>query len=75
MRKGLARLALMSIVSILKRLTSACSFTAMVQAGLKEAGVSGAKLGLVRHEPEVDFPVAVGAHPFLKVCAVQFATT
>ena len=49
------------------------SFTAMVQAGLKEVGVTGAKLGAVRHEPEMDFPVAPGAQPFLKVCAVRFA--
>jgi 23S rRNA (cytosine1962-C5)-methyltransferase len=49
------------------------SFTAMVKEGLELAGVKGAKLGAVRHEPEADFPVAVGAQPFLKVCAVRFA--
>jgi 23S rRNA (cytosine1962-C5)-methyltransferase len=48
------------------------SFTAMVQAGLEQCGIRGAKLGAVRHEPEVDFPVATGAQPFLKVCAVRF---
>jgi 23S rRNA (cytosine1962-C5)-methyltransferase len=48
------------------------SFSAMVRAGLKQAGVTGAPLGPVRHEPEVDFPVAAGARPFLKVCPVRF---
>jgi 23S rRNA (cytosine1962-C5)-methyltransferase len=49
------------------------SFTAMLRAGLEQAGVSGARLGSVRHEPELDFPVAAGAQPFLKVCPVRFA--
>ena len=51
------------------------SFTAMVQAGLKEAGITGAKLGEIRHEPEIDFPVATGAQPFLKVCNVRFGVS
>jgi 23S rRNA (cytosine1962-C5)-methyltransferase len=49
------------------------SFTAMVKAGLEQAGVNSAKLGQVRHEPEVDFPVAPSAQPYLKVVPVRFA--
>ena len=42
------------------------------KTGLEQAGVKGAKPGQVRHEPVVDFPVAPGAHPFLKVVPVRF---
>ena len=51
------------------------TFTALVQAGLEQAGARGARLGGVRHEPEADFPVAAGEQPFLKVCPVRFAAS
>jgi 23S rRNA (cytosine1962-C5)-methyltransferase len=37
-------------------------------------GLSGARAKIVRveHEPAIDFPVAPGAQPYLKVCIVQF---
>ena len=50
------------------------SFTVMLQEGLNQADAAGAKVGRVRHEPEIDFPVAVGEQPFLKVCAIRMAT-
>jgi 23S rRNA (cytosine1962-C5)-methyltransferase len=48
------------------------SFTAMLEEGLTEAGVTGAQLGPLRHEPAIDFPLAPREQPYLKVCKIQF---
>jgi 23S rRNA G2069 N7-methylase RlmK/C1962 C5-methylase RlmI len=45
-------------------------FVSRVREGL--AGVA-AKIIETRHEPDLDFPVAEGMMPFLKVCVVKFA--
>ncbi len=31
-----------------------------------------AKIAETRHEPDLDFPVAPGAQPYLKVCVAEF---
>ena len=45
------------------------AFVSRVRAGL--AGVA-AKIIATRHEPDLDFPVASGAQPYMKVCTVKF---
>jgi 23S rRNA (cytosine1962-C5)-methyltransferase len=47
------------------------SFLAQLRAGLDAAGREGAQLGPLRHEPALDFPVAAGERPYLKLCRVQ----
>ena len=47
------------------------SFVAQLRAGLDAAGANGARLGPVEHEPALDFPVAAGEKPYLKLCRVQ----
>jgi 23S rRNA G2069 N7-methylase RlmK/C1962 C5-methylase RlmI len=47
------------------------SFVAQLRAGLAKAGVPGARLGPVEHEPTLDFPVAPGAEPYLKICRAK----
>jgi 23S rRNA (cytosine1962-C5)-methyltransferase len=44
-------------------------FVSRVREGL--AGVA-ARITETRHEPDLDFPVAPGAQPYLKVCVVKF---
>jgi 23S rRNA (cytosine1962-C5)-methyltransferase len=46
------------------------SFKARVQEGLE--GVPG-RILQTAHEPEIDFPVAPGASPYLKICLVKMA--
>jgi 23S rRNA (cytosine1962-C5)-methyltransferase len=53
------------------RSLAARAFTGQLRAGLAEAGMPGAKLGPVAHEPALDFPVAAGEQPYLKVCRVS----
>jgi 23S rRNA (cytosine1962-C5)-methyltransferase len=53
------------------RSLSTRSFIAQLRAGLAEAGVPGASLGPVEHEPALDFPVAPGAEPYLKICRIK----
>jgi len=48
------------------------TFLAQLRAGLAEAGAAGARLGPVQHEPTLDFPVAAGEQPYLKICRVTF---
>ena len=44
-------------------------FVSRVREGLR--GVA-AKISETRHEPDLDYPVAPGASPYLKVCVVKF---
>jgi 23S rRNA (cytosine1962-C5)-methyltransferase len=52
-----------------RRLTTK-AFAAQLHAGLAQASATGAKLGPVEHEPELDFPVAAGEAAYLKICRV-----
>ncbi len=52
---------------------SLASFKAKVRAGLNEAGTS-ARLIHLWHEPEIDFPVAPGEKPYLKIGVAQMQT-
>ena len=47
------------------------SLVAQLRAGLVGAGVEGARQGPVEHEPTIDFPVASGEEPYLKICRVK----
>jgi 23S rRNA (cytosine1962-C5)-methyltransferase len=57
------------------RSLSTQTFVAQLRAGLAEAGAMGANLGPVQHEPALDFPVAAGEQPYLKICRVTLANT
>jgi len=46
------------------------TFVAQLRSGLAQAGASAAKLGPVQHEPALDFPVAAGEQPYLKICRI-----
>jgi 23S rRNA (cytosine1962-C5)-methyltransferase len=52
----------------------AATFAGQVRKGLAqaEAGLAGAKVGLMQHEPALDFPVMPGDWPYLKVLPVAF---
>lgn len=51
---------------------SLASFKTKVRAGLREAGIT-ARLAHLWHEPEIDFPLAPGEKPYLKIGVVQLA--
>ena len=52
---------------------SARAFAGQLRDGLDEAGAQEARLGPVEHEPALDFPVAAGEKPYLKLCRVELA--
>ncbi len=49
------------------------TFAAQLREGLSAAGAAGATVGRMEHEPALDFPVAPGERPYLKICRVQLA--
>jgi 23S rRNA (cytosine1962-C5)-methyltransferase len=47
------------------------AFLAQLRQGLAEGGAPRARLEPVESEPALDFPVAAGEQPYLKICRVQ----
>ena len=52
---------------------SAKAFTAQVRQGLAGASAGGFRLDPMEHEPALDFPLAPGQPPYLKICRIWLA--